>query len=124
MTSQRAEAVVGIRATIERLIDASNRGDLRAGFACYTPEHLVRYQREHGPDAGSLERLSRMEPVAAAQRIAVRAVRDITIDPPHRAFATVDYAIEEGEPPASERFEFHFDQSAGTWLIEEIEEAG
>jgi hypothetical protein len=123
MTSQRAEAVIGITTTIEKLLDASNRGDLRAGFSCYTPEHLARYQRDHESDAGSLERLSRMAPVAAEQRISVRAVRDITIDPPHRAFATVDYQIEDGTQPPSERFHFHFDQSAGVWLIEEIEEA-
>jgi hypothetical protein len=123
MTSQRAEAVVGITATIEKLLDASNRGDLRAGFSCYTPEHLARYQREHESDAGSLERLSRMEPVAAEQRISVREVRDITIDPPHRAYATVDYAIDEGTRPPSERFHFHYDQGTGAWLIDAIEEA-
>jgi hypothetical protein len=121
MTSQRAEAVVGITATIEKLLDASNRGDLKAGFSCYTPEHLARYQREHESDVGSLERLSRMQPVEAEQRISVRAVRDIVIDPPHRAFATVDYQIEDGTQPPSERLHFHFDQSAGAWLIEEIE---
>ncbi len=124
MTSQRAGAVVGISATIERLIDASNRGDLRAGFACYTPEHLARYQREHETDAGALERLSRMEPVAADYRIAIGAVRDITIDPPHRAYATVEYLAEDGAQPSSERFHFLFDQSANAWLIDAIEGAG
>jgi len=121
MSSQRAVAVVGITSTIERLIDASNRGDLRAGFTCYTPEHLARYQREHVSDAAALERLSRMDPVPAEQRISMDAVRDITIDPPHRAFATVDYQIEAGARPPSELFHFLFDQSTRAWLIDAIE---
>jgi hypothetical protein len=121
VSSQRATAAAGLRQTVDRLIEASNRGNLRAGFACYTPEHLARHQQELGIDASELERLARLEPVPAAQAIVVTAVRDIRIDPPYRATAIVEYTFPDGSGRAPEEFHFLYDRASETWLIDAID---
>ncbi len=122
MDSQTSEAATAIRATVDQLIDAANRGDLRSGFAVYTPELLARHQRMMGVDAGEFERLLRSEPNPPAAQLTITAVRDLAFDPPHRASATVEYAQSGNAAGFTEKISFQRDPQRRMWLIEQIEQ--
>lgn len=123
LSSQRSGAVEGVTTTVQKLLDAANRGDLRAGFACYTPEYLAEYQREHGLDAAALERMARLDAVPAEHPLAIASITDVTIDPPHRLVATVAYSTDSGASPLPERYTFFYDRGAESWLVDGIEQA-
>lgn len=121
MDSHTSEATAGIRATIDQLVDAANRGDLRSGFAVYTPEFLAHHQRVTGVDAGEFERMLRSDPIPPSTQLTIIAVRDLTFDPPHRASATVEYAQDEHDGRIIEKIRFQRDPQRRIWLIEQIE---
>jgi hypothetical protein len=120
VAGQSHGAAEGVRATIERMVDAANRGDLRLGFSLYTPELLGRHQQALGLDAGEFERLLRGEPRPADPRMAIGDIAEITIDPPHRASAVVRYAPSENVGRPDERIDFVYDDRNLIWLIDEI----
>jgi hypothetical protein len=123
ISSHRASVVLELTRTLEQLIDAGNAGDLRSGFACYTDTFLQRYQREHGLSAGDIERMISLTTVAAEHPISIAAIRDVVVDPPARAMATVDYRTGEGVARPPERYALVLDPQTNRWLIDFIEPA-
>ncbi|MGD9711932.1 MAG: hypothetical protein AB7V46_07705 [Thermomicrobiales bacterium] len=123
LTGQSAAAAEQIRALLTLLVDAANRGDLRQGFALYTPELLARQQQAMGFDASAFERLLRSLPSPPAVAIDISAVKDLTLDPPSRATALVQFTAIDGSAEYLERMQFQHDSTSDAWLIDSIEPA-
>lgn len=122
MTTQQGDIAEGINRTVRLLLEAGNRGDIRGGFALYTPEFVARQRSELGLNPVELERMLRSAPVPAERPVTPPIISDITVDPPDRASATVSYE-EEGDVRSVERFQFVYDPTAEIWLVDNIESA-
>ncbi|MEZ4499544.1 MAG: hypothetical protein R2839_05600 [Thermomicrobiales bacterium] len=121
VSGQSTGAAAGVRATIERMVEAANRGDLRVGFSLYTPEYLGREQQALGLDPGAFERLLREDPRPADPPLVLQAISEVIIDPPYRATATASYATASGETRPDERLRFLYDERNLIWLIDDIQ---
>lgn len=122
MTTQQGDIAEGLGRSVDQLIEAGNRGDIRGGFSVHTPEYVARQQAAMALDPAALERMMRAAPRPVEHPVSVSSISEITVDPPNRATALVSYAA-DGDPPPPERFHFIYDQATGVWLIDNIERA-
>jgi hypothetical protein len=111
-------AFAAIAEVVTTLVEASNRGDLRAGFALYSPRYREEFLRETGVDESRFEEWMSSAGNRPAQPISVSAIREVTSRPDSSVEAAVTYRLSSGAM-RDERITF-VQTPRGKWLIDNI----